>query len=68
MNGIKIPFNSIYSIVIILFKFNLIVLALKNCYDSVKLFSLKHSIYRFLFKKLNNLNIEKYKLTHVYDS
>lgn len=57
MNEIKIPFNLIYDIVIILFNFYPIVLALKNCYGFVKLISSKHSIYRFLFKKLNNLKI-----------
>lgn len=57
MNEIKIPFNLIYGIVIIPFNFYPIVLALKNCYGFVKLISSKHSIYRFLFKKLNNLKI-----------
>ncbi len=68
INEIKIPFKLIYSIVLILFKFNQIVLALKYCCNLVKLLSLKHCIYSFLFEKSINLNIEKYKLTHVHDS
>ena len=64
MNSLHLIIN----IVVLLFKLYQIVLALKYCCDREKLFSQKHTIYSFLFKKSNNLNIEKYKLTHVHDS